>query len=120
MLRMALQAGIVDGIHCAMAFKKFRQGHGIFVVALDAKRERAKSAKDEPGIEGTKHCAQDDVSIPDPVNPFFAANDHAGEQVGVSAKIFRGAVKYQVKAEIERALVDGGGEGTVYKRGDPA
>ena len=63
-LRMALQSRIMHRLHGRLCLQKPRQRQRVVVLLANAKRQRAHTAQQQPGIERREHAAEDDARVP--------------------------------------------------------
>ncbi len=113
---VAFQAGIEDFSHGGVGFEEARHLHGVGAVALHAQLEGLQPDAGQPGIEGAGAAAQvleDGIELGLDVGN-VAADDRAAHDQAVTAEVLGGGMDDHVRAEGERALAVGRGEGVIH------
>ena len=113
---VAFEAGIVDLANARMRFEKPGDFHGGCVVNRHAQRKGLEAAQQEVAAVRIDDSAHGFVQRADLLDELRAAENDARKYVVVARHVFRATVHDEVDAELERALVDGGGESAVDER----
>ncbi len=113
---MRFETRVVDASDLGMLFEKFGDFEGVLTLPFDAHAERFHPANEQEGGFGVHGAAKVDDHVANFFDEVGAAGHGAGDDVGVAAEIFGGAVHHQVETHFDGLLQRGAGEGVVDHR----
>ena len=117
---MALKTGIGDEADAGLPLQPARDGHRVFVVLAHAQRKRHRAAHDQPCVEGAYRPAQIYLRLRAYLLEVLASADYsAAHGVAVAVNVLCQALDGEVRAQLDGALVEGGGEGVVNAQQRP-
>ncbi len=112
---VTLKSRIGHKADAGLLFKPLGHGHGVFVVLTHTQRQRYRAAHDEPGVKRTDGAAQVHLGLrTDLIQIFRFADDGAAHGVTVAVDILCKALDSEVRAKLDRPLVEGRGKGIVH------
>ena len=117
-IRVRLEAGIVDLLDPRMAFEELGHALAVFVVPLHPQLERLQAAAQQVAILRAVDGAHDAAQLADRLQLFRRADDHAGQQVVVAGEVLGGRVQHVIDAGRDRPQVVGRGQRGVDQRFD--
>ena len=115
MAGMVDQAGIVDLLHGGVVIQELCNGLGVGAVLLHTDLQRFQAAEDQEGGEGI-HDRAGHVLQAEHAHlgaEFGGAHHEARDHVAVAVEVLGGGVYHHVRAQLQRTLEIGGGEGVV-------
>ena len=114
---MRRESRIMNARDLWMAFQKFRHRHRSFALALDAHAQRFHSANQQVRASRVHAAAKVNNVVAHAMDPRVRTGDGSGDQIRMSAEIFRRAVNDHVEAKRKRLLQHRAGE-RVVNNGD--
>ena len=100
------QSQVVDRTHLRMRGQERSHRVSIGAGALHAQLQRFHRAQQHPRGIGIELCADRTAQLPDRQHMRAAPRDAAGDQIGMAADVLGQRIHIQVRAALERLLVD--------------
>src|SRR5580692_6345850 len=101
---MTFEKWVVHTSDLEMMSQKLRDAQSVLILALDTNCQSLNTAKQQPRGVRIHNATQRGPGFVNLLNQILAASNNAGNQVRVSAKIFRARVHHQINAKFHRAL----------------
>jgi hypothetical protein len=107
MVGMALESGVVCPLDGPVLLEMARERERRFVLARDPDGERLQTPEDQVCPVGVEDAPEDPLEIAHRVEEGGTADERSGHHVVVARQVLRRGVQDDVRAQVERLLVDG-------------
>lgn len=116
-LRMAFVVRVIHLLHFRMRRQEVRDCRRVFRVTFHPQGERLDPAQDEERVHRSQYGADRVLQEVESLGQFLVLDDdRAADHVRVTAEVFRHRVDDDVRAQFERTLEVGRGEGVVHRQ----